>query len=115
MEKYLAALMFCVSSAYAQSDIATVQIHCVSREEVDAMLNQYEELPFVRGLSLREQNGIPMSNSVVLFVNAKTGTWTVVERTPDKKYCVISAGTKFEPVPMEIIEDLQKERSSGKS
>lgn len=114
MEKYLIGLMFFASAVHAQVDTATVQVHCVGRGEIDKVLNDYDEYPFVRGFSIREYNGVPTNNSIVLFVNATTGTWTLVERTPDRKYCIISTGTKFEAVPLDVIDEMQKQRKSNK-
>lgn len=114
MEKYLIALSLAFSSTvYAQQ--SNLPVFCLNYNSLDATLTEWDEIPFVRGKSFRETGAGEIKNSLVLFVNAKTKTWTLVEKFRDSKYCVLAVGTDFEPVPTKIIDDIIDERQKSKS
>jgi hypothetical protein len=114
VEKYLIVITLAFSSTvYAQQSNLPTQ--CINGSSLDEVLDEYDEIPFVRGMSFREGKSKQVENSVVFFVNAKTKTWTLVEKFGDNKYCVLAAGGDFEPVPMKVIDDIINERQKSKS
>lgn len=114
MEKYLVALLLIVSSTvYAQQ--SNLPVYCINYNSLDSTLSEWDEIPFVRGKSFRENSSGEIRNALVLFVNANKRTWTLVEKFSDDKYCVLAAGTDFEPVPAKIIDDVINEREKSKS
>lgn len=119
MKKLLAILLMMPVIAFSQTDekvtIKTIQTECVDVKILNEIVAEFDELPFIRGLSNREVSKTVIQHSMVLFVNAKTGTWTVVEKTFDGLYCFLAVGTSFEPVPAEVIDKLQNNRQKSRS
>lgn len=99
--------------AWAQPQIRTAQTLCVSGEDLTKTMNEYKEIPFVRGASssLTEDN---KSLALVVFVNPETRTFTIVEKAGDNLYCILAVGGGFEPVPREIQDDVRAEQEKGR-
>lgn len=53
---------------------------------------QYKEAPFLRGITEK-------GSMVMLTLNPATGTWTILEITPDMIACIRASGNAMEPVP----------------
>lgn len=53
---------------------------------------QYKEAPFLRGITEK-------GSMVMLTLNPATGTWTIIEITPDMIACIRASGNAMEPVP----------------
>lgn len=117
MKKILAILLMMPVIAFSQPDevIKKIDTFCLNVNGLDKLLVEFEELPFVRGLSQRESGAVSTQNSLVVFMNIKTRTWSIVEKTSDGLYCFLAVGQDFEPVPAEVIEKLQKERQKSRS
>lgn len=118
MKKMLATLLFMPVIAFSQSNEVeeiSIPTFCTTIQPLNDMLSEYNELPLLRGKSERQIEGNPIQNSVVVFLNMETKTWTIVEKMIDGRYCVISAGSDFEPVPKEIIDRVIKEREQRRS
>lgn len=79
---------------------------CISGEELTQLTNQYRELPFVRGVTSE-------GNLVVIFVNAQTRTFTILERHNANTYCALALGAGFEPVPKSIQDEIQELQNQG--
>ena len=54
--------------------------------------------------------GVANFNSLVIFVNLKTGSFTIVEKVEEQKYCVLAVGGNFEPVPAEVLREYNRSR-----
>ncbi len=81
-----ALLIFATQNAFAQT------AQCAPRPDVLAALaDKYGEAR--RGIGIAGQNAV-----MELFVNADTGTWTMIATTPDGKTCLIASGSNFETV-----------------
>ena len=70
-------------------------------------VNEFKELPFVRGLS------VPLTQqerklSLVIFANPTTGSFTIVEKAGEDLYCILAIGGGFEPVPKDIQDDVKQ-------
>jgi hypothetical protein len=113
MKKLLAMFLLMPSLAFANT-IAELNTICIDSAELTATVNEFEELPFVRGLgkSLSDATADPIS--IVVFANAKTGTFTIVQRQSSNLYCVLAVGDKFEPVPKKIQDDVKEQQKKGK-
>lgn len=74
---------------------------CINSKELTQLTNQYRELPFVRGVSIE-------GYSVVIFANAETRSFTILERKDDDIYCALTVGAGFEPVPQSIQDELNE-------
>ena len=99
-----------VSFAQKENNI-TYQNVCVNLNVLESTLQEFEEIPFVRGLSNRDPMGIV---PLVIFVNPKTGSWSIIEKIETNRYCVLAVGDNFEAVPNNLKEELKEERK-GKS
>ena len=82
-------------------------IVCMTNAELTELTGQYKELPYVRGVS-----GVG-GGTVVIFVNAVTGSFTIVERTDIDTFCVLSLGDRFGPVPKAVREDIKEQQDKG--
>ena len=84
-------------------------IVCMTNAELTDLTGQYKELPYVRGVSGIGGGG----GTVVIFVNAVTGSFTIVERTDIDTFCVLSLGDRFGPVPKAVREDIKEQQDKG--
>jgi hypothetical protein len=74
---------------------------CVVGDELRDSLNQYSEKPMLSLNSNRivdqgETNSI-VKFQAILFVNASTGSWTLVERHSENLYCIAALGEQLKP------------------
>ncbi len=118
MKNLLAACLLVPCMALAappktQPQAATFQTMCLGIQDLSETVAEFEELPYVRGISNPlAQDGARLS--LVIFVNPKTGSFTIVERTQDGLYCILAVGNNFEPVPKEIQDDVRSEQEKGR-
>lgn len=98
MEKYLAALLFCISSAtYSQGVLTSVPVICTNLEELADALEKFNEIPILTSMSYRNSSeGNSYEFPSVIFANTKTGTYTIAEQVNDM-YCVVSIGENLKP------------------
>lgn len=118
MKKILATLLMMPVIVFSQGKTEPVKNHevfCMSVTDLGELLKNFEEVPFVRGVSYREEGKEQVLSTLVVFVNTQNKSWTIVERTPEKMYCVIAVGRELEPVPQEITDDLKKQWQKSKS
>lgn len=113
MKKLLAMFLLVPSMAFAEPQKATYETICLSREDLTSTVEEFKELPFVRGLSapLNQQN---IQLSLVVFANPVTGTFTIVERVAENLYCILAMGGGFEPVPKEIQDKARLHQEKSK-
>ena len=109
MKKIIAMCLMMPTVVFAQPKVETVYFgaYCVSLESLEKALKHFDEVPFVRGVGEREPVG---AITTVLFVNPKTRTWTLVEKQANDRYCILSAGDNFEPVPDATRKEIEKGR-----
>lgn len=103
MKKYLLFLLLIPSLSFAQPDV-TIKPWCVDLKKLNEVLDEFDEVPFVRGLSQRDAG----TTSLVVFVSKEKKTWSIVEKISNDAYCFIAVGNVFEPVPSEIHEEREK-------
>lgn len=98
MEKYLAALLLMVTvSASAKIIQGTVPIVCADEKEFSEAIASFNEEPILTARSNRDMGGGPLvSAALVVFLNTKTGTFTIAEKV-DEMYCIISMGENMKP------------------
>jgi hypothetical protein len=113
MKKMLATLLFMPVIAFSQSnEVEEINIltHCVSIKVLEDITTEFNELPMLRAKAEREFNGQLIENTLVIFVNMETKSWTIAEKMINGSYCILSVGNSFKPVPKEIIDRVVKER-----
>lgn len=93
-----------MATAQQEPLTATVQVVCAEYTQVESVIKEYAEIPVAIGLTTRGTTSHPF----VLYINPVTGSWTLVEKTPNELYCVMAVGDNFGPVPEENRKELQK-------
>jgi hypothetical protein len=107
MKKILAMFLLMPSLAFAEPKPATYETICLNGKDLTNTVNEFKELPFVRGLS------VPLTQqerklSLVIFANPTTGSFTIVEKAGEDLYCILAIGGGFEPVPKGIQDDVKQ-------
>jgi hypothetical protein len=100
--KLLASLALTVgfTNISIASDITKfpTEMVCATEKALGSVLDEFGEIPFATMMSMRE---IPVlgvtANSMVMFVNPKTKSYTIVERIGKDLYCVVALGENIEP------------------
>jgi hypothetical protein len=118
MKKMLASLLFMPVIAFSQSNESEeidIPTHCVSIQVLEDVTADFNELPMLRGKTERQIDGQLIENTLVIFVNMETKSWTIAEKMVNGRYCVLAAGNSFQPVPKEIIDRVIKEREQKRS
>ena len=112
MKKILAMCLLMPSLVLANPQIKTIQTMCLNAKDLTDTVNEFKELPYVRGIStpLAEQDA---KMSLVIFLNPTTGTFTIVEKADDNLYCILAVGGGFEPVPREIQDDVKQQQEKS--
>ena len=100
------------SLVFANPQIKTIQAMCLNGKDLTDTVNEFKELPYVRGIStpMAEQDA---KMSLVVFLNPATGTFTIVEKADDNLYCILAVGGGFEPVPREIQDDVKQQQENS--
>jgi hypothetical protein len=98
MEKYLAAfLLMITASINAKTIHGAVPIVCADEQTFIEAITSFNEEPFITALSKRDLgNGLLTPAALVIFLNPKTGTFTVAEKMSDM-YCVVAMGENMKP------------------
>jgi hypothetical protein len=105
MKKLLILLCMIPNLVFAQEVINESRtVSCVNKENIYKLLGEFDEVPFIRALN-SPVLGVPIFNPLVIFVNQKTGSFTVAEKVEEQKYCV-----RFEPMPAEALKEYNKFR-----
>lgn len=78
------------------------ELACGGEDLLNSVLNKYEELPFATMSSTREIAGVGFRiNHLIIFVNPKTKTYTMIERFSEEVYCIVSVGEGISPYTKE--------------
>jgi hypothetical protein len=93
----LAATLLIATPALAQNRVMQFAATCVNIETLAELLEEFEEKPAMTMTSIRESNDKFANNALVLFINYETKTWTMAERLPGNRYCVIATGENIKP------------------
>lgn len=111
MKKLLISCLLIPTFAFANEAVSLPTV-CITISDLAKTLDEYEELPLVRGIgnSLLDGN----SFSVVVFANGKTGTFTITQRQSKDLYCILAVGTNFQPVPKEMQDTIKDSQQKGK-
>lgn len=101
MKKLLAILLMAPAIAFADSN--TDYIHrekrfpCSDWKSVQKITKDFEEVRIGTGLS---QNGDLDFRKIIVYVNSKTGTFTIVEKTEDGLWCLLAHGEDYRTFPV---------------
>ena len=103
LKKILASLVLTVGLIHPSiaSEITQfpTSLMCVNKQGLTQTITEFEELSFAGGVSMRDVPGVGLvKNNLVIFVNPKTQSWTMVERFTKDMYCVIALGEGFRPL-----------------
>lgn len=79
---------------------------CISSIELIGLMDEYKELPYVRGVTSE-------GRSVVVFANPTTGSFTILERRGENTFCALAVGAGFEPVPKSIQDEMRESQNKG--
>jgi hypothetical protein len=113
MKKLLASIIMSLIAIPVAAQEIMFPAECGTIKNLDEMLTEYEEIPFVRGIGYKNMNGLVIETTMVFFANAKTGTWSFTEKIADNVYCIVGAGDSFEPVPANIIDGILNQRKGA--
>lgn len=103
LKKILASLALTVGLIHPSTASEITQfpntLLCVDQKSLSQTITEFEELSFAGGVSMRDVPGVGfVKNNLVIFVNPKTQSWTIVERFTKDMYCVIAVGEGFRPL-----------------
>ena len=119
MKKLLAMFLLMPSLVMAQVDkkpdfiVGSMDTVCLDLKNLTELVDDAQEIPYVRGQSHPIMaEGPPLA--MVIFVNPKTGTFTVAERVDRNTYCILAIGSRFEPVPKEAQDAIRKEQDKSR-
>lgn len=112
LKKILASLALTVgiihpSIASEEEVYFVTEFPCVSLEQLSRVLEKHKEEPFLHGSSRREIAGKIVSIPMVIFVNPKTKTWTMIETYGKDIYCAAGLGQKISPYLGDSKEDFK--------
>jgi hypothetical protein len=93
----LVSILMLPVHTFAQNRISQFAATCVNIETLADILKEFQEDPAMTMISIRESNGDFVNNSLVLFINYETKTWTLAEQTQSNRYCVIATGENIKP------------------
>jgi len=100
MKKILAASLLCLlpslgfNQSLVQNNNVEIQmdIFCGGDDLLNKIMFKYEEEPLISLGSIRKISGEVVRFPSILFMNTRTGTWSIVEERGKEFYCVISVG-----------------------
>ena len=101
MKKLFALITLCISTHLHAQVRTTVEVDCFTLIELASILNDYNETPVSIGSILRGDEKGAVEHTMILFVNPKTKTWTLAEKTTKGLYCILTAGSNFSLVQKE--------------
>ena len=98
----LASLVLTVLSSPSRASepnaaIIKIEIPCGTLESVGDVLKKHGELPALTATGVRQIGEQFITVPVVLFINPKTKSWTLVESIRDNFYCVPALGHEMTP------------------
>ena len=102
MKKLIFAILVAsATTAFAQQEPQfqriKMDIYCGDSSAVQSITNKFGEQGFINFKSERQVGTAFEEFRGIVFVNPKTGSFTMVEKITDDVYCVIAAGDKLEP------------------
>jgi hypothetical protein len=102
LKKILASLVLTVglyhpSIASEKALGFATEFPCGSLEQLAGVLEEHGEEPALTATSTREVAGKFHTVPMVIFVNMKTKSWTMVEKYTDNIYCVAGLGDGITP------------------
>ena len=103
LKKFLASLVLTVGTIHPSLANEITQfptnLSCIGEKDLEQTITEFEELSFAGGVSMREIPGAGLvQNNLVIFVNPKTRSYTIVERFTKDMYCVVALGEGFRPL-----------------
>jgi hypothetical protein len=95
MKKLIAALLLAFPILTVSQTKFNVEVECYTRKDLALLLTEYGEVPYAIGSTMRgDEKGVDES-FLIVFINQKTQTWSIVEKSKNNLYCILSAGSNF--------------------
>jgi hypothetical protein len=103
LKKFLASMVLTIGTIHPSLANEVTQfptnLSCIVEKDLEQTIAEFGELIFAGGVSMREIPGVGLvQNNLVIFVNPKTRSWTMVERFTKDMYCVVALGQGFRPL-----------------
>lgn len=103
LKKFLASIVLTVGTIHPSLANEITQfpttLSCIGEKDLQQTITEFGELSFAGGVSMREIPGVGLvQNNLVIFVNPKTLSYTIVERFTQDMYCVVALGEGFRPI-----------------
>ena len=97
--KFLITVSLLTGTAWAQQDpVVKLDALCIDRKGLEKVLSQdYQETPMLIMISGRTLGDRTVRLATVLFVNANTRSWTLIEQWDENRYCMVAGGTDMRP------------------
>jgi hypothetical protein len=70
---------------------------CADSKAIQQLLRDYQEVPALEMVSVREQGSRTIENPAGFFINYETKTWSFIEKTGQNKFCIIAVGGEIAP------------------
>lgn len=96
MKKLFLALALVSSTTYASQKFELTTV-CSTGADIHKVLTEYNEEPMLKMTSNRSVGGKVANFSNILFVNAKEGSFTMVEQYEKDLFCIVAVGTDLKP------------------
>lgn len=109
IKNLISILLFlpCVAFSQTKDQKTYYEVFCLDEASLEATLSDFGEIPFTRGISSRDPIG---KVTLVIFVNPRTKSWTIVEKIDTNFYCALALGTDFQAVPSDLKSELKSSR-----
>ncbi|MFZ9878166.1 MAG: hypothetical protein ACO3EG_06375 [Chitinophagaceae bacterium] len=92
-------ILFCMMQFLCFNSFSQVQtrlnVNCFTLTQLAEILVDFKEEPLGIGKVMRGNSTTIDESEMILFVNIKTGSWTVTEKHKSGLYCVLSGGNNF--------------------
>ena len=74
-------------------------VDCGAPHVILDIIERFEEIPFLEGETvIKRPDGVVMSALMTMFLNNKTGSYSLVARFPgNRMWCIINSGGKVKP------------------
>lgn len=107
MAKYLISLFLLVPLTSFAQTVTTVKfpIDCLNENDASLVLDKFGEVALLEALSSRTVNDKDFKHPLIIFMNPKTKSYTMLERIGNDesnfKYCIIAVGPTIKPSTMQ--------------
>ena len=95
MKKILFGFLLTIHTAAIPQVTTNLQVTCFPLRQLAEVLTEFKEEPFAVGKVERTDSTGVDENNMFIFVNSKTGSWTLAEKHKSGLYCILTGGSDF--------------------